>query len=208
MSSAVDTLSWNRRLHLGAGDLHFPGWINLDLNEGIDLRRGLHAWPDESVDAIYSCHFLEHLNHRDGLRLLQESYRVLEPGGAIRIGVPDFRLFAQAYLREEDDFAEAYLDRYCPDEQEDSDRPERFFRQYGAAGALLAIVHGWGHKAIYDESILKAQLTLAGFEADDIHRCAFAQSHYFDRWELDRRYADHSLFMEACKRERHRGKQL
>jgi len=55
--------------------------------------------PDDdcSVDRIYCCHMLEHLQRPEALRFLQECYRVLKPSGAIRVVVPDLKILASVY---------------------------------------------------------------------------------------------------------------
>ena len=60
------------------------------------VRRIPHS--DSSVDLIYSCHMLEHLTRSDALRFLRECRRVLVPGGAIRIVVPDLRILIDNYM--------------------------------------------------------------------------------------------------------------
>ena len=53
---------------------------------------------------IYSEHFLEHLNYpEDAKRFLSESFRVLEPGGTLSVGVPDTRWPLLDYANVEDD---------------------------------------------------------------------------------------------------------
>jgi SAM-dependent methyltransferase len=80
------------RLHLGCGDTRKPGWVNIDTHRGdltLDLRMPL-PFRDGSCAAIYSEHFLEHVDYPDAtLRLLGECRRVLQPGGLFDIGVPD-----------------------------------------------------------------------------------------------------------------------
>lgn len=188
------------RLHLGCGENRFLGWVNLDLNRGHDLSRGLPDWPAGSVEAVYSCHFLEHITQAEGQHLLDEVHRVLVPGGAVRIGVPDFRLFAEAYVAGDVGFSERYFERYCPPDSEFPPHEDpREFRSRGAAGALLAIVHGWGHRAIYDEALLRDALEQAGFPAGSVLRAAFGQSHYWENFSLDRNFEDHTVFVEAQK---------
>lgn len=58
--------------------------------------------PDNSVEVLYSSHMLEHLDRNSTQRFLSEAYRVLIPGGIIRICVPDLRKMADRYLREGD----------------------------------------------------------------------------------------------------------
>lgn len=184
------------RFHLGSGDLRFPGWINLDLRYGHDLRRGLPHWTDASVDAVYSCHFLEHVTHEEGEALLAEVHRVLRPGGTARIAVPDLERFARAYVDGDEEFARTYFERYCPPGEEAA--PRRY-AGLGAVGALLAIVHGWEHRAMYDETVLRLAFERAGFAPASIERHAFGEGGEAGLAAWDLRYDDHSLFVEATK---------
>lgn len=52
-----------------------------------DIRR--LPYPDHSIDAIYSSHALEHIYLNEARRVLAESKRVLQPGGIIRLALPD-----------------------------------------------------------------------------------------------------------------------
>lgn len=61
-----------------------------------DLSYGI-PFEDESVDFIYSSHFLEHLHKQDAHKLLVDCYRVLKPGGVIRICVPDLAYAISLY---------------------------------------------------------------------------------------------------------------
>ncbi len=96
-------------LHLGCGRRIMPGWVNVDAvaGAGIDLVWDLRyrlPFATRSATMIYSEHLLEHLPKRDALALLAESYRILEPGGRIRIGVPDAELYLRAYAEQQTDF--------------------------------------------------------------------------------------------------------
>lgn len=90
-------------LNVGCGDHFAPDWNNLDLVSmpGVidyDIRKPL-PYPDVCLDAVYASHVLEHLRPDDGLRLLQEFYRVLKPGGILRIVVPDLEAVCREYLK-------------------------------------------------------------------------------------------------------------
>jgi len=84
----------NLKLHLGCGFNIRPGWVNIDLlsiraDLSLDLREPW-PFPDCSVEAIYSEHMFEHLAYPTEVQhVLQESCRVLYPGGIFEVGVPD-----------------------------------------------------------------------------------------------------------------------
>lgn len=62
-----------------------------------NLRRGV-PFADCTFDVLYHAHFLEHLEERAAVGFLQECFRVLKPGGMLRVVVPDLELLASTYL--------------------------------------------------------------------------------------------------------------
>ncbi|MEQ8929966.1 MAG: methyltransferase domain-containing protein, partial [Silicimonas sp.] len=54
--------------------------------------------PDGSVKLIYACHVLEHFGRRTYKDALKEWYRVLTPGGILRLAVPDANAAIRLYL--------------------------------------------------------------------------------------------------------------
>lgn len=62
-----------------------------------DLRRPL-PFDDESFDAIYASHVVEHLYRTDAHRLLRECRRILRPGGVLRVVVPDLKAIVDEYV--------------------------------------------------------------------------------------------------------------
>ena len=54
-------------------------------------------FKDASVDLIYSCHMLEHLDKNESNTFFDESYRVLKHNGLLRIVVPDFNKLIEKY---------------------------------------------------------------------------------------------------------------
>ena len=78
------------RLYLGCGPNHPAGWINIDIDSSVrpdvrlDLRLGV-PFPRASASLIYSEHVLEHFSLADGVRIMKDCHRVLEPGGRMSI---------------------------------------------------------------------------------------------------------------------------
>lgn len=94
----------SRLLNVGCGRRYDRRWVNLDLASRDasvvqhDINKGL-PFADGSFDAVYHSHVLEHLKPDQGVRLLGECYRVLAPGGVLRIVVPDLETIALLYLQ-------------------------------------------------------------------------------------------------------------
>lgn len=87
------------RLNIGAGGVHLAGFT------AIDRDTGGEAWPlsveDGSVEEIVASHVLEHFSHRDAGAVLRHWVEKLQPGGRIRLAVPDFEDLASRYLKGE-----------------------------------------------------------------------------------------------------------
>lgn len=91
-------------LNLGCGNRYHPDWTNIDIvsrGPGViahDLSQGIPL-PDASCDVVYHSHLLEHFPKDKALPFLRECYRVLKPGGIIRIAVPDLERIVRLYLK-------------------------------------------------------------------------------------------------------------
>ncbi len=99
----------NKRLvNIGCGNRTHLDWVNLDLVSHLpdviqhDLQTGL-PFPDQTCDAVYHSHVLEHLSQEEGRKLITECWRVLKPGGILRVVVPDLENIARAYVNAIDD---------------------------------------------------------------------------------------------------------
>ena len=92
-------------LNLGCGYQYSSEkeWTNLDFistGEGViahNLLRGI-PFNDNSFDLVYHSHVLEHFTKEDGEKMIAECFRVLKPGGVLRIAVPDLERIARTYL--------------------------------------------------------------------------------------------------------------
>jgi SAM-dependent methyltransferase len=92
-----------RLLNFGCGTTFHPTWVNLDAASAVPgvIEHNLrHRMPfsDDSFDAAYGSHILEHFDPQGGMRLLYECRRVLRPGGILRLVVPDLEAITRLYL--------------------------------------------------------------------------------------------------------------
>jgi predicted SAM-dependent methyltransferase len=91
-------------LHIG-GQVARDGWwvVNIEDRANVDFvlpMDKLHPFPDSSVAAIYASHVLEHVPYGvdEGVRhTLSEWFRVLRPGGALLVSVPDLAILASLF---------------------------------------------------------------------------------------------------------------
>ncbi len=90
------------RLHLGGTEAK-PGWTLLNVlpGPGVDIVgdcADLSAFADGTVAEIYASHVYEHLGFRQELpKALREAYRVLAPGGELKIAVPDLDIICRMW---------------------------------------------------------------------------------------------------------------
>ncbi len=110
----VERLARENRLfiQLGSGRELLEGWINADGRVGRGILsmyfpRGLKRFRDNSAELIYSSHFLEHLEYPEPAGFfLKECFRILKPGGKIRIVVPGIEKIIRAYVDNNREFFE------------------------------------------------------------------------------------------------------
>jgi len=89
------------KVNIGCGALHRDGWLNIDSRPAEDVYyvnviNGLPL-PDAAACHIHCEHFLEHLELEDARKFIGECFRILGPGGGIRIIVPDAAKYMTAY---------------------------------------------------------------------------------------------------------------
>lgn len=88
------------KLHLGCREKKIHGYINVDIRaevnpDVVDDALTLSKFKDNSVSVIYACHMLEHVPRKDYFKTLKRWYKVLKPGGILRVSVPDLEALSQ-----------------------------------------------------------------------------------------------------------------
>jgi len=94
-----------RLLNLGCGSKYCSDsrWTNIDFvarGSGViqhDLLQGI-PFDAAQFDAVYHSNVLEHFTAAQGVFLMQECFRVLKPGGFVRVVVPDLENICRAYM--------------------------------------------------------------------------------------------------------------
>ncbi len=119
-----------RRLNLGAGYDILAGWINTDIAAlpGIDVVHDLDSapWPWESgsFSEVRATDVFEHVG--DPVLFMNECWRVLKPGGVLRIRSP--------HWRHENAYTDPTHRRYCTEKTWDYwVKGTEFHGKYGAA---------------------------------------------------------------------------
>lgn len=161
-----------RNIQFGAGGLNLPGWENYDRD--MDITKPLPI-ADGCVDIAYAEMALEHVSPREAWSFLDECYRILKPGGLIRIVIPDFSL---TWKLKDPDYARV---------------------NGGVTGATTwkeharSIIFCHGHAGLWNSALLKDVLEAIGFSDVRVHRAGES-----DRPELCNLEQHHHSVGQAC----------
>jgi SAM-dependent methyltransferase len=188
-------------INLGSGTDALQGFINIDffttagIDYGTDLRYPLMI-EDEAVDGIFCEHTLEHLNYREADSLLKDCRRILKPGGAIRIVVPDLSLFLRNYCERNGEWFREW-ERLMFRESVVAERLERTLGS--PLEAISFVTQEYGHSSSWDFETLRNHLERSGFL--DIVETSFRKGRcerlLVDMDAEDRKFV--SLYVEAVK---------
>jgi len=91
------------KLNIGCGTNPVAGWLNIDVSRAIRhvdfIRASATAIPlaSASAECAVMLNVLDYLDTADRKAALDEAYRVLEPGGVLRVSVLDLRKLVSAY---------------------------------------------------------------------------------------------------------------
>ncbi len=169
-----------RRINFGCGPFPLDGWLNTDGGDGriftapddprivaLDVWEFLDLVPSNAAEFITSEQFFEHFDRHEGHRLIRQWYRVLRPGGVLRIQCPDLEKEVRLYLDLLDGVSwdETVVPHRCRHIAQSSEPAATLIEgeRYTRAMLLNNGMRLDGHKFLYDFETLAQSLSLAGF---------------------------------------------
>ncbi|OGU35883.1 MAG: hypothetical protein A2315_15900 [Ignavibacteria bacterium RIFOXYB2_FULL_35_12] len=151
-----------------------------------DATKGLHI-KSSSVEVLYSSHMIEHLDRNGAARFLKEAFRLLQPGGLMRLTIPDIKKQVTQYNINDDADRFMELTHLC------SYRPISFSQRL-----QLLIVGPRNHQWMYDGKSLVRLLQNFGFINAEI--LPAGKTNIKDYWPLDLHEREsESVYVEAVK---------
>lgn len=190
-------------LHLGCGPIHFPNvngsveWINIDKEPSSacdiceDYLHLARLYKQSTIDGIYTCHSIEHLDYPAGVvQFFTQAFYVLQPGGTLRVVVPDLFKGIRAYIGSRDGFDDIFQ-IYSP-------RDGRWFYHKAESHAerFHFFMTAWEHRMVFDFQLLEMLMKDAGFA--QIRRMEFGVSRLVELTDLDR-FMTESICVECVK---------
>lgn len=106
-------------LNIACGSRYHKDWVNIDFHpdsnlvKKVNILKGL-PFSNDSFDAVYSSHFIEHLSKNNAIYVLEEAIRVLKKDGIIRIVVPDLENICREYIN--------VLEKVCQNTEHDEEK--------------------------------------------------------------------------------------
>ena len=160
---------------MGCGASFLKDWLNTDWSATVCSHGGIYLnvakkfpIPDNSFDYIFAEHLIEHLNFAQATLMLKECYRVLKPGGVLRLSTPNLTFLMDLYMHPDKPLNKAYIDYLAE-------------QGHFPADPIYAISYfhtAWGHQIIYDPKSLRNLLTESGFI--EIESCEIKNSKHIE----------------------------
>jgi predicted SAM-dependent methyltransferase len=139
------------------------GWLNTDMDPKsreivfLDATKPL-PFKDYNFNYVFAEHCIEHLTYNEGLCMLRECYRILKPGGRIRIATPSLETLVGLYTPHKSELQQRFISWII-----DSFLPEvRIYNECFVVNNAFRNPN-WGHKFIYDRVTLEMAMKKSGF---------------------------------------------
>lgn len=151
-----------RKLQIGSGGNTLDGWLNTDI-EPLPGQAYLDATkpfpiPYGTFGYITSEHVFEHLSYPEGRVMLAESYRILRPGGRIRIATPNLLRLVSLFQADKSEETKRYIARKLDAHGWPHEPTSECF-------ILNLQLSSFGHKFVYDPETLRGSLAAIGFQS-------------------------------------------
>lgn len=150
-----------KKLQCGCGHNILQGWLNTDLfpeHDEVAYLDCTERFPlaDKTFDYVFTEHQIEHIDYLAGQHMLRECFRVLKPGGMLRIATPNLANILGIYTDEKTDIQKRYI-------QWSVDRFQKHIGIYSDTFVINNFFRSWGHRFIYDPPAMIHALEAVGF---------------------------------------------
>ena len=183
------------RLHVAAGGIVIPGWLNTDVKSSAPLYLDAiepFAIASNSVEYVFCEHFIEHLTYQQGIQFFKEVARILSPTGVFRISTTSLEDLCREYCAKSQ-----IADRLVL-------RNESYGYQFGRthSAILNKAFYADKHNHIYDHATLVQTLQDVGFS--EIVRTQIGESTRTALLQIERHHVgtildDFMLVVECTK---------
>lgn len=146
---------------LGGHWCNLMDWIILD-KDTQDITKPLR-FLDNSMDCLFLEHVIEHITFEESLGFFKEAFRVLKPGGVLRIVMPDLmKVLTFNFSKPED---KEYATTWSSLAKEGFKVPEEYMHEFNVFLANYMIQEAnFGHKFVWTKGLLQKALMNVGFK--------------------------------------------
>jgi len=176
--------------------INTKGWTIVDINPTsdviIDLNKQNLPFSDNSIEAIYTSHTMEHILPHRQYTIFSEMYRVLQLNKKIRIVVPDIDYAIKKYINNEPLSIKGFPTKIKCLPNYNICWLSGWFFTYNDSKTLLG-----GHVMVYNKQLLTHYLKTVGFH--DITFLKYNKySEIFKECDLEA-HKKSSIYVEAIK---------
>ena len=178
------------KLNLGCGQYILPNWINVDLFIRhpkilpLDISKKF-PFADNSFSFVFTEHTIEHLDYSNQKTMLQECFRVLTPGGILRIATPNLEFLLDLCKNPDKPLNKRYIDWSISNfDYAYIDNPS--LCDSLAIHIVNKFMRSWGHRYIHNTSSLEELVTKIGFS--NPITCKPGESQHYELSNVDRHH--------------------